>query len=95
MTGLNGDREAVEKLVDAALASLEANRARIDDLNVYPVPDGDRVWEIDEFLDRELVLAEVELEGEDEDVTPPDWLRPFVVREVTGEPEYVNVNLAK
>jgi uncharacterized protein len=41
MTGLNGDREAVEKLVDAALASLEANRARIDDLNVYPVPDGD------------------------------------------------------
>ena len=41
MTGLNGDREVVEKLVDAALASLEANRARIDDLNVYPVPDGD------------------------------------------------------
>jgi DAK2 domain fusion protein YloV len=41
MTGLNGDREAVEKLVDAALASLEANRDRIDDLNVYPVPDGD------------------------------------------------------
>ena len=25
----------------AALASLEASRARIDDLNVYPVPDGD------------------------------------------------------
>ena len=61
----------------------------------YPVPDGDRVWEIDEFLDRELVLAEVELEGEEEDVTPPDWLKPFVVREVTGESEYVNVNLAK
>ena len=38
---LNGDRDVVEKLVDAALASLEANRARIDDLNVYPVPDGD------------------------------------------------------
>jgi len=38
---LNGDRDAVEKVVDAALASLEANRARIDDLNVYPVPDGD------------------------------------------------------
>src|SRR5438552_8187418 len=41
MTGLNGDREAVERLVDAALASLEASRIRIDDLNVYPVPDGD------------------------------------------------------
>src|ERR671937_45738 len=25
----------------AALAALEASRSRIDDLNVYPVPDGD------------------------------------------------------
>src|SRR6476660_328274 len=38
---LNGDLVAMQKVVDAALASLEANRARIDDLNVYPVPDGD------------------------------------------------------
>ena len=28
-------------LARAAEAALEANRARIDDLNVYPVPDGD------------------------------------------------------
>ncbi|MBI4502758.1 MAG: CHAD domain-containing protein [Gemmatimonadetes bacterium] len=61
----------------------------------YPVPDGDRVWEIDEFTDRELVLAEVELDAEQEEVTPPEWLKPYVVREVTGEPEYVNVNLAR
>ena len=33
--------EHVRKLAGAALASLEANRRRIDDLNVYPVPDGD------------------------------------------------------
>jgi DAK2 domain fusion protein YloV len=38
---VNSDLEAVQVLVDAALASLEANRGRIDDLNVYPVPDGD------------------------------------------------------
>jgi DAK2 domain fusion protein YloV len=37
----DGDYEAVRKVVGAALASLEANRRRIDDLNVYPVPDGD------------------------------------------------------
>jgi CYTH domain-containing protein len=61
----------------------------------YPVPDGDRIWEIDEFLDRELVLAEVELENEGEEVVPPEWLKPYVVRDVTGEPEYVNLNLAK
>jgi uncharacterized protein len=35
------DRERVYELARAALASLEASRRRIDDLNVYPVPDGD------------------------------------------------------
>jgi fatty acid kinase len=34
-------RLGVRALADAAHASLEASRARIDDLNVYPVPDGD------------------------------------------------------
>jgi len=38
---LNGDLEALQKVVAAGLASLEASRQRIDDLNVYPVPDGD------------------------------------------------------
>ncbi|HET8529392.1 MAG TPA: DAK2 domain-containing protein [Gaiellaceae bacterium] len=38
---LNGDLDVMRRLADAALASLEANRERIDDLNVYPVPDGD------------------------------------------------------
>ena len=38
---LNGDLEALQKIVGGALASLEASRQRIDDLNVYPVPDGD------------------------------------------------------
>lgn len=33
--------ERAQELGRAALQSLEANRARIDDLNVYPVPDGD------------------------------------------------------
>jgi len=38
---LNGDLEALQHVVDGALAALEASRERIDDLNVYPVPDGD------------------------------------------------------
>ncbi|MGH3109674.1 MAG: DAK2 domain-containing protein, partial [Gaiellaceae bacterium] len=33
--------ELVRKLSRAALQNLEAHRRRIDDLNVYPVPDGD------------------------------------------------------
>ena len=35
------DHETIQGVVAAALASLEASRRRIDDLNVYPVPDGD------------------------------------------------------
>jgi uncharacterized protein len=34
-------REGALALARAALAALEASRQRIDDLNVYPVPDGD------------------------------------------------------
>jgi dihydroxyacetone kinase-like predicted kinase len=33
--------EAAQSLARGALASLEQSRQRIDDLNVYPVPDGD------------------------------------------------------
>ena len=54
-----------------------------------------RTWEIDEFRNRDLVLAEIELDSEDEDVTFPDWLAPAVQREVTGEPEFQNINLAR
>ena len=35
------DLERVRELARAATAALEASRRRIDDLNVYPVPDGD------------------------------------------------------
>ena len=52
-------------------------------------------WEIDEFRDRGLVLAEIELPTETTAVTTPDWLRPYVVREVTGEREYQNYTLAR
>lgn len=53
------------------------------------------VWEVDEFTDRELWLAEVELSSADQASEPPDWLEPLVVREVTEDPEYLNVNLAR
>jgi CHAD domain-containing protein/CYTH domain-containing protein len=61
----------------------------------YRVREGERVWEIDQFLDRELVLAEVELPSVDAAVELPTWLRPHLVREVTEEAEYKNENLAR
>ncbi len=61
----------------------------------YAIEAGDLVWEIDAFEDRELYLAEVELPTEDTTVIIPDWLAPYVEREVTGEDAYTNVNLAR
>jgi CHAD domain-containing protein/CYTH domain-containing protein len=57
--------------------------------------DGDRVWEIDVFEDRDLVTAEVELPSPDARLAIPEWLAPYVVREVTGDPAYANLNLAR
>lgn len=61
----------------------------------HVIGDGALVWELDVFLDRELFLVEVELSDEHQQVRFPDWLAPYVVREVTGESAYVNLNLAK
>ncbi len=60
----------------------------------YRVADGELTWEIDEFLDRHLVLAEVELVGHPIAVDFPAWLRPHVDREVTEDEAYSNVQLA-
>jgi CHAD domain-containing protein/CYTH domain-containing protein len=60
----------------------------------YTIPDGDRAWEIDVFQDRDLVLAEIELDSPDEPVSFPSWLAPCIVREVTDEKGFTNLELA-
>ena len=49
-------------------------------------------WEVDEFLgvNSGLVVAEVELESEDQAITLPDW----VGEEVSQDPRYFNSNLS-
>ena len=74
--------------------------AMLDGLRVGPVlektrtrvPFGGRVWDVDEFRGENagLVVAEVELDAEDEKVELPPW----VGREVTDDPRYYNSNLA-
>jgi CYTH domain-containing protein len=59
------------------------------------VDDGAFTWEIDRFYGRELVLAEVELPSPDTPIVPPRWLDKWIVREVTGEPEFLNLTLAE
>lgn len=57
----------------------------------YRIRLGDLTWEIDEFFgeNRGLVVAEVELEREDQPFARPAWLG----EEVTGDPRYFNANL--
>ena len=54
---------------------------------------GKHAWDVDVFRERHvgLVLAEVELESEDEEFERPDWLG----REVTGDPMFLNQTLAR
>lgn len=61
----------------------------------HEIRHGDMIWQIDEFTDRELVLAEVELTDAGEVPELPPWLASCFVREVTEESAYVNAQLAK
>ena len=49
------------------------------------------VWEVDEFCgeNQGLIVAEVELESEDQKFEKPEWIG----EEVTGDPRYFNANL--
>jgi CHAD domain-containing protein/CYTH domain-containing protein len=60
----------------------------------YRIAEGTLTWEIDEFLDRDLVLAEVELPGQQTEIRIPEWLQPHLDREVTEDTAYSNVHLA-
>ena len=57
----------------------------------YLIPVASHLWEVDVFLgeNKGLVLAEVELEFENENFVLPDW----VLEEVSNEAKYYNVNL--
>jgi CYTH domain-containing protein len=85
------EEETPREVFDAMWPLTEGRRVR---KRRYRVHDGPLVWEIDEFLDRELLIAEVELGRLDAVVEIPAWLERHVVREVTAEPEYSNQNLA-
>jgi adenylate cyclase len=59
----------------------------------YRIPVGDHVWEVDQFHgdNRGLVVAEVELDSEDQPFERPPWLG----EEVTDDPRYYNSALSR
>jgi CYTH domain-containing protein len=59
----------------------------------YKIAQDGLVWEIDEFLgvNKGLIVAEVELQSEDQKFEKPEWIG----EEVSGDPRYFNSNLVK
>jgi adenylate cyclase len=57
------------------------------------IPFAGNVWEVDEFLgvNAGLVVAEIELQSEDQQFDQPDWIGA----EVTDDLRYLNSNLIK
>jgi adenylate cyclase len=80
---------------------VEDAQAMLRDLAVFPpidkvryrVRSGRHIWDLDIFAGENagLVMAEVELATVDEAFERPDWLG----EEVSGDPRYFNVNLAR
>jgi len=59
----------------------------------YRIPHAGMTWEVDEFHGENagLVVAEIELESEDQAFDKPAW----VADEVTDDPRYLNANLLR
>lgn len=59
----------------------------------YIIPSGRHKVEVDVFHDKNegLIIAEIELESENDNFSKPDWLG----EEVTGDPRYYSSNLIK
>ena len=59
----------------------------------YVIEHGGLTWEVDEFFGENegLILAEVELESEDQQIELPDWIGA----EVSGDKRYFNAQLVK
>jgi adenylate cyclase len=59
----------------------------------YRIPFDGLVWEVDEFLGENagLIVAEVELESEDQPFARPEWIGD----EVTHDARYFNANLLR
>lgn len=79
--------------IDDARELLDMARPHVVEKRRYHVPLDGVTWEVDVFEGRHsgLVMAEVELESEDQHVTLPDWLG----REVTHDDRYFNASLSR
>jgi len=84
--------EYVIPVADARNMLTEVCSANLIEKQRYLVNHQGMTWEIDVFQGSNdgLIVAEIELEKEDQEFDLPDW----VAEEVTSDPRYSNYNLA-
>ena len=78
--------------LEEAKALLEICKKGVIDKIRYEVNSGNHIYEIDEFFgdNQGLIIAEIELNSEEETFKKPDWLG----NEVTGNVKYYNSQLS-
>ena len=78
--------------IEDARDMLDRCREPIIEKHRYRVEHAGRVWEVDEFHgdNQGLVVAEIELESEQQSIELPDWVGP----EVTHDRRYFNSRLS-
>ncbi|MBF0161179.1 MAG: CYTH domain-containing protein [Magnetococcales bacterium] len=79
-------RQDAEQLLDALCEQTPIEKIR------YRIEQEGVLWEVDEFLgaNQGLLLAEVELTGEDQKIVLPSW----IAQEVSDDPRYFNSSLS-
>lgn len=75
--------EANEMLLEFCKKTIQKTRFRVN--------HGKHEWEVDEFVspNKGLIIAEVELEREEEQISIPTWIS----KEVSDDPAYYNANM--
>lgn len=79
--------------VSEAMDLIKLCEPGVIDKTRYYIPNGNLLFEVDEFHgeNQGLIMAEIELETETQDYLRPEWLG----KEVTGDTRYYNSSLTK
>ncbi len=91
VTGISRDEFEYEIPFEEAQQMIRLFGKSVIEKTRYLYPIGEHTWEIDVFdgQNKGLIVAEIELDSENEVFKKPAWL----TKEVTGDPKYYNSNL--
>ena len=91
-TGASREEYEYSVPLEDATAMLKLCEGPVVEKNRYVIKHRGLDWEVDEFLgdNTGLIVAEVELESEQQEIVPPKW----VSDEITDDPKFFHSNLS-